>query len=347
MGIISSAFGNLKLGVTNALYKDAINAGFYLLNYRKRDGQLKFVSQRGYDNVFVYAAKRTMMQMTYATLNDLYPKYLRQLSNKKAQSAYDLNQGSVKQQIIKQGEIADNDAFDNRGISVRYRGAYANEALVMWIKNKTGEPVTYKVQTYWDKIKRLSNEEAAKSTALMEDTTISVPGDVAFWDFGALVEARSSNNIVLTRVQGRDYSRKELISGGDMGFTVRGRITSNYPDVYPYADVSRFVKLMQHRGVIQVYNLLFAQFNVSQILIRDFSLSQNEGFKNVQPYSFSCVAVEPDDDVEIVEDTINSISLSVGSMGKRGWGKVLLDQVKSSAANQAAQMLESLTSTMI
>ena len=70
MSFISSTFSNLTINVGKGLANTGVNAAFYAANYRKRDGQLKFISNRGYSNVFVYAAKRTMMQMTFATIND-------------------------------------------------------------------------------------------------------------------------------------------------------------------------------------------------------------------------------------------------------------------------------------
>ena len=73
MSFISSTFSNLTINVGKGLANTGVNAAFYAANYRKRDGQLKFISNRGYSNVFVYAAKRTMMQMTFATINDLIP----------------------------------------------------------------------------------------------------------------------------------------------------------------------------------------------------------------------------------------------------------------------------------
>lgn len=65
MSFISSTFSNLTINVGKGLANTGVNAAFYAANYRKRDGQLKFISNRGYSNVFVYAAKRTMMQMTF------------------------------------------------------------------------------------------------------------------------------------------------------------------------------------------------------------------------------------------------------------------------------------------
>lgn len=346
MSFISSAFSKLSIRVDRGMAATGVNAALYASNYTKRDGQLKFISHRGYDSVFVYAAKRTMMQMAFATINDLYPKYVRQMWKKKTETAYKTNQGAELQKIITNGQKNDADLYNKLGIVLKYQGKPANEGLLLWIKNESGEATTVTFQTYWDKLRTLSSDEASKST-LNAATEVKVPGDPVFLDFGAIVQAKSGHNLVLTKVQGRDHSRKELISGDDVTFSVSGHIASNYPDVYPYEEVSKFITLMQHKGVIHVFNIMFQQFNVTQILIKDFQLSQNKGFKNIQPYSFTCVAVEPDEEVKVIEDTIQAADFAIESSPKRGWTKILLDQVKSAAANQAAQMLESLTANSI
>lgn len=349
MSFISSAFSNLTMNTYKGMVNTGLNAAFYTANYKQRDGQLKFYSPRGYENVYVYAAKRTMMQMTFATINDLYPKYLRQLDKKISLKAYQTNQGKELQKIIENGRKADEESFNKQGVTLKYQGKPANEGLLMWIQSESGQAIDITVNTYWDKIKGLSSEDA-KNSPLNSATQVKAPArdkDSAFLDLGATVQAQSANNLMLTKVQGRDHSRKELISGGDINFTVTGKIVSNYPDVYPYSEVSKFITLMQHKGVIQVFNLLFQQFNVTQILIKDFQMGQNEGFKNVQPYSFTCVAVEPDDAVTVVEDTINATNLEIAQMQKKGWAQALLDQVKETSAAQAAQMIESLTSSAI
>lgn len=346
MSFISSTFSNLTLNVSKGMAATGVNAAFHAANYTKREGQLKFISNRGYNSVFVYAAKRTMMQMAFATINDLYPKYVRQLEKKKAEVAYAKYQGSEMQKIITNGQKADEDLNNPHGVTLHYQGKSHNEGLLLWIKGESTAPQDVTFNTYWDKILGLSHDEA-KNANTIQGTTVKVPGTNVFLDLGAIVQAKSGNNLVLTKVQGRDYTRKELISGDDVTFTVTGQIASNFPDVYPYSDVSKFVTLMQHKGVIQVYNIMFQQFNVTQILIKDFQLTQNKGFKNIQPYSFTCVAVEPDDAVKVVEDTIGATNLQIAASQKKGWAKVLLDQVKESAANQAAQMIATLTSEVI
>ena len=344
MGFISSVFSPTQFVRSGA--ELGINAAFRYVS--RSAGQLKFVSPRGYDSVIVYAAKRTMMQLAFAKINDLYPAYIRQLDQTRSEVAYAKNQGLRMQQIIGGTSFADMSSSDKSKTYISYMGKPAPEALLLWVSNDSKAYTKMTLKTYWDKIKGLSHEEAANAKTIA-DTQIEVAADEdkVFWDLGPIVQVQSSNNVVLTKVQGRDYSRKELISGGDVNFTVTGKIVSNYPDVYPYDLVSKFITLMQHKGVINVSNLMFQQFNVTQILIKDFQMGQNEGFKNVQPYSFTCVGVEPDEAVKVVKDTIQATNLNIAKMKKKGWATQLLEQVKASAANQAAQMIEQLTSKTI
>lgn len=93
-------------------------------------------------------------------------------------------------------------------------------------------------------------------------------GLVTFVDLGPQIQIGSRNNILLTQVQGRDYTRKEYISGGDLEITINGKITSKYPDVYPEAEVSKFIKLVQYKGVVDCDNTVLRQFNISQLIIQ-------------------------------------------------------------------------------
>ncbi len=123
-------------------------------------------------------------------------------------------------------------------------------------------------------------------------------GLVIFVDLGPQIQIGSRNNILLTQVQGRDYTRKEYISGGDLEITINGKITSKYPDVYPEAEVSKFIKLAQYKGVVDCDNTVLRQFNISQLIIQGYTLHPTD-CRNVQPYSLNCVAVEPSEAVEL------------------------------------------------
>lgn len=121
---------------------------------------------------------------------------------------------------------------------------------------------------------------------------------VEFVDLGPRVQVSSKNNIVLTTVQGRDYTRKEFVSGGDYEISIEGRITSKYPDVYPEAEVSKFLSLMRHKGVIECCNTILRQFKITRLVVLSYSLGASD-CRNVQPYTLQCVAVEPSEAIEV------------------------------------------------
>jgi hypothetical protein len=123
-------------------------------------------------------------------------------------------------------------------------------------------------------------------------------GLVTFCDLQPDVQVSSKNNIVLTTVQGRDYTRKEFIAGGDIEISISGKITSKYPDVYPEAEVSKFLRLMQYKGVLECDNTILRQFNVSGLIVQNYAFGSS-GCRNVQPYTMTCVAVEPSEAIEV------------------------------------------------
>lgn len=133
---------------------------------------------------------------------------------------------------------------------------------------------------------------------------------VCFIDTAPEISMGTTKNLLMTPVQGRDYSRKELISGGDLKFSISGNVVSHIPDMYPENDVKKLINIAEYGGIVEVNNMIFDQFNVNKILINDFQLGKQQ-YKNIQPYTLSCVAVEPDTDVVIVSDTIDMINYNI------------------------------------
>ena len=140
-------------------------------------------------------------------------------------------------------------------------------------------------------------------------------GLVTFVDLQPQVQVSSKNNILLTTVQGRDYTRKEYISCGDLEVTITGKITSKYPDIYPEAEVSKFLKLMAYKGILDCDNTILRQFNISQLIVLNYSLSSCE-YRNIQPYTLSCVAVEPAEAVELKLAGEEVIEVATGHTNK-------------------------------
>lgn len=136
----------------------------------------------------------------------------------------------------------------------------------------------------------------------------SFESDYLVWyDTTALITINSDKNVVISRVQGRDYSRKELVSNGDIKFSVSGQITSKMPDVYPAKEIQKFVKVMQYKGIIKINNEMLDQFGITHILVTDFNISSKEGYKAVQYYTFNAIGLQPENEIEITDDTITYI----------------------------------------
>lgn len=130
---------------------------------------------------------------------------------------------------------------------------------------------------------------------------------LVWYDTTAMINVDSDKNMVISRVQGRDYSRKELVSNGDIKFSVTGQITSGQPDVYPTEEVKKFIKVMQYKGIIKINNQILDQFGVKYIIITDFHISSKEGYKAVQNYSFNAIGLQPENEIEIKDDTVDFI----------------------------------------
>lgn len=122
-------------------------------------------------------------------------------------------------------------------------------------------------------------------------------GLIDWYDLQPRITVSSKKNVVLTTVQGRDYTRKELISAGDYEITIEGKITSKYPDVYPEADVLNFLRLMHYKGVIRCEQTILDLYKIENLIILSYSLIPTE-CRNIQPYTISCVAVEPSEAIE-------------------------------------------------
>ena len=190
-------------------------------------------------------------------------------------------------------------------------GEPVKEAMILYYK---GDQEIEVVENYYSELGDVSNRRKTKYVTLV--------------DLAPKISVGSKKNLVKTQVQGRDYTRKELVSGGDRTFSVSGKIVSNIIDKYPTNDVRKFINIMEYGGIVQVNNLIFGQFNVDRIIIEDYRLEQPE-CKNEQPYSFTCVAVEPDTDVMIKADTIDLINYHIESRSPDVITNIALDHYNS------------------
>lgn len=362
---ISSSISKLKFNINRGAKNAAgtlIKSGIvHIGNYLRGDsGTLIYRSRCAYKSRIIQAALTNSMQLLNATLTNAYPAYKRYLENNATKIAAQKNAATL---LISHGEKSKDDGLymdvkNSKGNARVYAfnkyGEQVNDALILGMpygkNDKTPIEKTLTIgeqyKRVWDKTKNcyVRVVDSSKSRTIQSQSLV-------WFDLTPMVSLQSSKNLILTKVEGRDYSRKELVSGGDLNFSVKGKIVSGYPDIYPENEVKKFIQIMQYGGVVQVASPMFSVFNVTQIMIKDFQCDQTEGFKDTQPYSFSCVAVEPNEDVQATEDTINTVNLTTKESAKSGWIKTLLsaklDDIKSSTARTTASTITSVMSSII
>ncbi len=199
---------------------------------------------------------------------------------------------------------------------------------------------------YYDGEESITVEDVDYSEGKQTKRTFNTK-TVCFIDINPDVSVQSAKNIVQTTVQGRDYSRKELVSGGDLNFTVQGEIVSDEAGIYPANDVKKFIQIMQYGGIVKVNHFVFDQFNVKEVLIKDFNMG-NQEYLNIQPYSFTCIAVEPDEDVVVKADTIALLNKEIEASPMNKWySAILQNKYAEIAANASASAASSTANGLL
>ena len=304
---------------------------YYTRFSQGRDGNLIYQSERAYENVAVHTVKRVGFQLAehykniateYASdkTNELLRKWF---GNKKIKEALNNSRDEHNAALLRLQDERDkqlkkrdehNAALDkSRGVTLikegEEKGQLTSDSGLGYITIENGKVVNA-VNQYGERIvdSLIIWFESDQSYTMNVNKGEEVTTKFLFhFDVNVHVSQSASKNIVLNKVEGRDYTRKELISGGDDSFSVSGEINSNYADVYPTQAVNRLIKICKYNGVVNVKHRIFSQFGVSRVIIQDFKL-EDQTYKNVQPYSFTCVAVEPNDNVQIETDTIKVIN---------------------------------------
>lgn len=110
-----------------------------------------------------------------------------------------------------------------------------------------------------------------------------------FVDAHAVLKISENKNILMTKVQGRDLTRKEYISGGDYMISITGKIVSKYQDVYPTEEVSNLLKILKNKSVIKCRSPFLDIFEISTMIILSYDFPQVIGFPNVQNYTINAV----------------------------------------------------------
>lgn len=252
----------------------------------------------------------------------------------------------VANELVLQKEEANNyGAIEvNDGKDVIYAlddwGEPAPEALILAAETDT--EITY-TQSW---VPSSANKASISTPSARVVTTPTL----VWYDTTALITVNSDKNLVTTKVQGRDYSRKELVSNGDLKFSVSGTITSGKPDLYPVSEIQKFQKMMQYKGIVRVNNIILNTLGITHIVISDFSLTPKEGAKGWQSYSFNAIGLQPESETKIDRDTVTFIAqndFSTETEDSNEWLDLLnkqLENLKSISQNLVDQGLSYSTS---
>lgn len=167
---------------------------------------------------------------------------------------------------------------------------------------------------------------------------------LVWWDCTAIITLSSDKNIIVTKVNGRDYSRKELVSNGDINISITGRMNSNLADVFPTDDMQKFIQIMKYKGAVKVNSQILSQFGIDRIIIQNFNLPQKTGYKNIQEYTISAIGLQPDIEAKVTNDTIKTIDTVIveEEKEKSPWLKILdnrLDGLKHASEDAVSQGL--------
>lgn len=104
----------------------------------------------------------------------------------------------------------------------------------------------------------------------------------------AIVSFSKSKKIVLTELQGRDGSFKELINNGDYAITIKGIICNKAPG-YPIDQVVELKELVDVNEALKVTHEVLNAIGVDSLVITDFSCPDSP-FQNMQPFTISAVS---------------------------------------------------------
>lgn len=324
-------------------------------SYRYRqggDGVVKFRNNRAYKVTLVHVAKQMAVQMAVAEIQKLFPRYQKYL-------AKNLRDYMREQQDSNMTTLIENQKAQtktNGSIDAKKNGATIGKKIVA--KDKFGTPVpealimSYELEkpitvedVVWDENTSESwtqkkdffdiNSTIQHKSKLKRKNSYSTT-TLAHIDLAPKITMSSGKTLVTTKVQGRDYSRKELIAGDDMTFNISGSIVSDELDVYPSTAVEKLIQICKYKGIVDVNHFLFTRLGVSKVIITDFRLEHPDS-RNSQPYSLSCVAIEPDEDVQIQKDTIGILNEDLKLSPMSSWVKfVLNNKLAEIAANAVA-----------
>lgn len=308
---MSTSLNNLAITTTGAAMASSMGALFSTLQSKLanggRDSNCKFFYNDGAGGSLLQVAVKGAVRGAVSELKDETVNAFNSLLNKKRKKST-LGKTWVDSELAKQEVEAKEYGVMRLEEGPVYAldewGGKCPEALMLGIKTDKDITITQKFPRYRSHVVDAEKGLYAESPTMMMTNVVKTK-TLVWYDTTAMITINSDKNLIATRVTGRDYSRKELVSNGDIKFTVSGQITSGKPDIYPAEEMQKFYKVMQYKGIVQVNNMVLDMLGITHIVIENFSVSPRQGYKALQQYTFSAIGLQPENEIEITEDTIS------------------------------------------
>lgn len=109
-----------------------------------------------------------------------------------------------------------------------------------------------------------------------------------------LFDVSQTKEIIKTQITGKRGTTKEYISNGDYSVNIKGVLTSENPDAFPYEKLRALKKILDvPRHLEIVSKLLNDVHNINYLVVEDYSFPMNEGVQNAQFFEINCVSDDP------------------------------------------------------
>lgn len=105
-----------------------------------------------------------------------------------------------------------------------------------------------------------------------------------------LISVMNQKNIIETSLQGRNGTVKEYISDGDYQVKIEGKIYGAGANSYPQDDVQKLIQICKAPQAITVTSAFLKMFDISSIVVRNYTIDQLEGIRNYQEFTLQCLS---------------------------------------------------------
>jgi hypothetical protein len=117
-----------------------------------------------------------------------------------------------------------------------------------------------------------------------------------------IIDVSQTKNIVKTDVVDFTGSIKEYISESDYTITIRGFLSTQSPDLYPTEEVGILVNYLKAPVALSITStFLNTQFGINNVVVESYTMSQQQGLRNVQYFQINCSS---DFNFEILETDV-------------------------------------------